>query len=60
MAPNRIVAHTLIAIAASCLSSVPDVAMAAEKDEEGFARLVQPYVPLCAAPLWCAGIHRRL
>jgi hypothetical protein len=39
MVPNRIVAHAIIAIAASCLLSVPDVAMAAEKDEEGFARL---------------------
>ncbi len=39
MVPNGIVAHAIIAIAASCLLSVPDVAMAAEKDEQGFARL---------------------
>lgn len=39
MVPNRIVTHSIIAVAASCLLSVPDIATAADRDEEGFARL---------------------
>jgi len=35
----RIVAHTIIAIAAFCLLSLPSCSVTAEKDDEGFARL---------------------
>jgi hypothetical protein len=39
MVHNRIVARTIIAIAAWCLLSLPNCSVTTEKDEEGFARL---------------------
>ena len=39
MVHNRSVAQTIIAIAASCLLNAPNVSLADENAEEGFARL---------------------
>ncbi len=39
MVHNRSVAHTIVAIGASCLLSAPYVSVAAEKPEKGFASL---------------------